>query len=93
MCYDCYTMKRIEVETLAHRELRNRSSDVLRRVQAGATFQITNRGEVVALIGPASTRPDLRVRRASVRGGFASLPRVRIDRSLQDHLDELRGER
>lgn len=86
-------MKRIEMETLAHRELRNRSSDVLRRVQEGATFQITNHGEVVAVISPASTRPDLRVRRADIRGGFASLPRARIDGSVRDHLDELRGDR
>lgn len=92
-CYACYTMKRIEIETLPHRELRNRSSDVLRRVQEGARFQITNHGVVVAVIGPAGTRPDLGVRRAVVRGGFASLPRALIAGSSQDHMDALRGDR
>ena len=86
-------MKRIGPETLCHRELRNRSAEVLRCVQEGATFQGTKRGEVVAVIGPAGRCPELRVRRARTTGGFASLPRVRIDTTAQDHLDELRGER
>lgn len=86
-------MKKVEIDTLAHRELRNRSAEVLRRVEEGATFQITNHGRVVAVIGPADARPDLRVRRAHARGGFASLPRVRIEGAAQEHLDELRGER
>ena len=41
------------MKTIPHRELRNRSSDVLRRVQAGETIQVTNYREVVAVLSPA----------------------------------------
>lgn len=80
--------------TIPHRELRNNSSTVLREVQAGETVAITNHGEVVAvLVPPAGRRETLRVRRARVRGGFAELGRVRLDVPVQEHLDDLRGER
>ncbi len=41
------------MKTIPHRELRNHSGDVLRRVQAGETIQVTNHGEVVAILSPA----------------------------------------
>ena len=41
-------MRRSAVERIAHRDLRNRSSEILRRVAAGESFEITNHGEVVA---------------------------------------------
>ena len=34
------------------RELRQRASELLRRVQAGETIEITDRGRPVALLGP-----------------------------------------
>lgn len=40
------------MESIAHRELRNNSADVLRRVEAGESFQITNRGRLVARLVP-----------------------------------------
>lgn len=81
-------------EVIQHRRLRNDSSEVLRRVQAGETFQITNRGEVVAILSPAARgAPPLRVRAAIAKGGFAALPRVRHGRALQAELDDLRGDR
>ena len=46
-CYVCY-MRRI-----SHRELRNNSSEVLRAVDNGESFEITNYGRVVAMIVPA----------------------------------------
>lgn len=80
--------------TIAHRELRNNSSAVLRDVQAGESIVITNHGEVVAvLVPPGSRRESLRVRRARVRGGLADLERVRLDTPVQQILDDLRGER
>ncbi|GAA5156194.1 hypothetical protein GCM10023321_31460 [Pseudonocardia eucalypti] len=82
-------------KTIPHRELRNNSSEVLREVQAGETVYVTNRGEVVAVLVPpprAAGAPP-RVRRARVRGGFAALPRERIEEPLQAVLDELRGDR
>lgn len=82
-------------KTIPHRELRNRSSEVLRDVQDGETFEITNHGEVVAVLAPPTGRPReaLRVRRATHEGGFSSIPRVRLDHPAQQALDDLRGER
>lgn len=80
-------------KVIPHRELRNRSSDVLRAVQAGESFEITNHGEVVALLSPPTQGMDLRVRKARVHGGFSQLPLVRRGQSVQDVLDDLRGER
>ncbi len=86
-------MKTLDYPTLAHRDLRNRSAEVLRRVQAGETFQVTNHGDVVAVLSPANRAPGPRVRAATVRGGFAALPRVRVDVPTAVVLDELRGDR
>ena len=36
------------METVSHRELRNRSGEVLRAVEAGESFTITNGGVPVA---------------------------------------------
>lgn len=79
--------------TIPHRELRNNSSAVLRDVQAGESIEISNHGEVVAILVPPaqSSAATLRVRKARVRGGFGSLPRVRIDGTVQEVLDDLRG--
>lgn len=43
----CSTMRRISV-----RELRQNASQWLREVKAGATFEVTDRGTPVALLGP-----------------------------------------
>jgi len=80
-------------ERLAHRELRNRSAEVLRDVAAGATYEITNHGEVVAVLSPPSPGSNLRIRKPTVRGRFSDLPRVRRDEPVDVVLDDLRGER
>jgi prevent-host-death family protein len=56
------------MRTVTHREMRNQSGDILRRVAAGETIQVTNNGRVAALIVPSSTDPlaDL-VSRGQVR--------------------------
>ena len=81
--------------TIPHRELRNNSSAVLRDVQAGETVYVTNNGEVVAVLvpPPRAASASLRIRQATVRGGFAELERTRIHESVQDVLDELRSDR
>jgi prevent-host-death family protein len=38
--------------TIGVRELRQRASEVLRQVEQGATFEVTDRGRPVALLGP-----------------------------------------
>ncbi len=54
--------------TVTHREMRNQSGEILRRVAGGETIQVTNHGEVAALIVPPSLDPfaDL-VARGQVR--------------------------
>ena len=82
-------------EVIPHRELRNRSSEVLRAVENGATFEISNHGRVVAVLAPAGRAAGerLRVRRAVQRGGFGALPRTRLERPVAESLDDLRGVR
>lgn len=43
MCY---------VKEITHRQMRNDSADVLRRVSAGETILVTNHGQPAAVIGP-----------------------------------------
>ena len=96
-CYACYASgeRKMVVRTIPHRELRNNSSAVLRDVAQGETIQITNHGEVVAILVPprAPQRSTLRVRRARIRGGFAQLERVELDHPVQESLDDPRGDR
>lgn len=82
-------------ERLAHRDLRNRSAEILRAVRSGAAFEITNHGEVVAVLSPPNDadQADLRIRRARASGGFRSLPRVRRATPVLQSLDELRVDR
>jgi prevent-host-death family protein len=81
--------------TIAHRELRNNSSQILSDVEAGETIAISNHGEVVAYLVPPqrSVTSGLRSRPARKKGGWDTLPRVRSAESVQHALDDLRGER
>lgn len=79
-------------KTIPHRELRNNSSKILRDVQQGETYEITNHGEVVAIISPPTTRPPLRVREAAVKGDYRSIRRVKLDHPVQETIDYLRGD-
>jgi len=79
-------------KTIPHRELRNHSSEVLRRVQAGETIQVTNHGEVVAVLSPPGHGLAPRIAVARQRGGFASIPRVRSSETIRQALDALREE-
>lgn len=40
------------MEEITHRQMRNESAEVLRRVGAGETILVTNRGQPAAVIGP-----------------------------------------
>jgi len=83
------------VTTIAHRELRNNSSDVLRRAQSGELFEITNHGQVVAQLGPVGSGSRNRVtgRERSEGSRFSSLKPVKLDHPIQETLDDLRGDR
>ena len=80
---------------ISHRDLRNRSSEILRSVQAGSAYEVTNNGELVGLVLPVERDPGaaLRIRPANRRGGFIGLPRVRLESRVTDALDDLRGQR
>ncbi|PWJ54208.1 prevent-host-death family protein [Quadrisphaera granulorum] len=91
------------MENIAHRDLRNNSSEVLRRVAAGESFQVTNFGAVVARLVPAGrpeSAPGLTVRRAISREPFSPPPASTRPapegddaRGVLEDLDELRADR
>lgn len=65
--------------TVGIRELRQRASELLRRVEAGETFEVTDRGRPVALLSPCPAVEGLDRLRAdgdvtAVRDDFDSLP-------------------
>ena len=81
------------MERIAHRDLRNRSAEILRRVAAGESFEITNHGEVVAVLAPAtgSERPLDIAKPATIHGRWDEInPVSRSGPSTQEILDELR---
>jgi prevent-host-death family protein len=59
------------VRTISHRELRNNSSEILRAVSAGETIEVTNHGEVAAVLVP----PGLTVYERLVIAGKVREPR------------------
>jgi prevent-host-death family protein len=51
--------------TVGVRELRQRASELLRRVEAGETIEVTDRGRPVAVLAPLPARDALERLRAS----------------------------
>ena len=45
------------MRTVTHREMRNSSGEILRAVAAGETVQVTNNGQVAAVISPPAGGP------------------------------------
>jgi prevent-host-death family protein len=45
------------MQSVTAKELKNRTGSVLRRVRAGATVAVTNRGRRIAVISPAAIAP------------------------------------
>ncbi|TFD75046.1 type II toxin-antitoxin system Phd/YefM family antitoxin [Cryobacterium fucosi] len=81
--------------TIPHRDLRNKSAEILRAVQDGETLQVTNHGHIVAVLSPPPVAPlgGVRFRPALIRGGFSGLPRFAITMTTEAALNELRAER
>ena len=85
---------------IPHRELRNQSSKILERVKNGETIEVTNIGEVAAVLIPPSSSPFERlllagqVRRA-IPGAvdFQSLPRTSSETTTAEILADVRGVR
>lgn len=79
--------------TIVHRELRNNSSGILREVQAGETFTITDHGEPIAVLLPVAAASAIPLKRSTASGRFAEIEGVSSTRSSAAILDDLRGER
>lgn len=86
------------MQTIAHRELRNDSAEVLRRAAAGESFEVTNNGRIVAMVVPPALSPLERhlharlLTPASARA-LPRITRVTPSRPTLETLDELKGER
>ena len=82
-------------KSIAHRELRNNSSAILREVSAGETFTITNHGEPIAVLSPIADRPapNVRTRPSTIKRRFSEIESVTSDVSSEEVLEELRAER
>jgi prevent-host-death family protein len=87
-----------DMRTVTHREMRNQSGEILRKVAAGETIQVTNHGQVTALIVPPSTDmlADL-VARGQVRAArqppssLRSIQRRKSTTSSQEIVADVRG--
>ncbi|MGP5838308.1 type II toxin-antitoxin system Phd/YefM family antitoxin [Brachybacterium alimentarium] len=84
------------MSTIPHRELRNHSTEILRRVEAGETFSITNNGRTVARLVPYSRSPLDALRET---GRVSAVRQVDLEAippvhgvSSREILDDLRGE-
>ncbi len=84
-------------EHISQRTLRNESGRILREVQEGAVYVITNNGEPVAEIRPITADPfaGLTVRRAKPGARFRDIVPVAVDsdETALEALLALRGDR
>lgn len=81
------------MNTISQRELRNNSGEIMRGLERGETYQITNRGVLVGTLLPAQ-RSELES--VTVRSGTQVMEfpvGVRRDETVMSILDELRGDR
>ena len=85
------------MSTIPHRELRNHSTEILRRVEAGEEFAITNNGRPVARLVPYSSSPLEMLRSA---GRVSQALNIDVDAlplasraSSREILEDLRGTR
>jgi len=83
------------MDSITHRELRSNSADVLRRVAAGEMMEVTSHGVAVAYLSPTPTPvlPFPVSRPARRKGGWSTLPRVTLKRSVSEIIDSEREER
>ena len=87
------------METIGVRELQQRASAVLRRIERGEVLGVTDRGRLVAVMQPASAAVGAaaliasgRVRPARRRDSWLPVP-VRGQAPSTDVIDELRADR
>lgn len=87
------------MRTVTHREMRNSSGEILRAVAAGETVQVTNNGQIAAVISPPDTDPlnrllqqgQLRPPRRPVTA-LATIVRRRSELSTAELIADARGQ-
>ena len=87
------------MRTITHREMRNNSGEILRAVAAGETVQVTNGGQVAAIISPPGLSPLEQliasglVREATAHGiALRSIKRTRSGLTSREILEDTRGQ-
>lgn len=86
------------MEKVTHREMRNRSGEILRRVEAGESIEVSNNGRPAALIVPVGgtildgliARGEARAARASTETLLA-ITRVKSTATTQELIESSRG--
>jgi prevent-host-death family protein len=87
------------MERIGVRELRQHASRYLDRVKAGETVEVTERGQLIALLVPPNPARDARERLIAdgrlvpATGVLRLPPRVQVEESTQSILDDLRPDR
>ena len=82
------------MKTISQRELRNDNAEVIRGVEQGETYTVTRHGVPVARLVPFTDEPDLRCDRpAKKKATPPALTRVRLERTTEELLTDLRGDR
>jgi len=86
------------MRTVTHRQMRNSSGEILRAVAAGETVQVTNNGQVAAVISPPPAdsldRLVARGQARPARRGVADLSTIRrrtATRTSAELVEEARG--
>lgn len=87
------------MRTVTHREMRNSSGEILRAVAAGESVQVTNNGQIAAVISPPPSGDPLAelVSRGEARPprrpltDLASLPRRTARRTSDELVSDARG--
>jgi len=89
------------MSTISHREMRNNSAEVLKRVENGETITVTNHGRPVARLSPVEAKSMLeeleakgQVRRATASvADLRSIKRAALpdDENTSDVIADVRG--
>ena len=87
------------MDRITHREMRNRSGEILRRVEAGESIEISNNGQPAAIIIPVGgnvldgliSRGEARPARTS-NAGLLTVRRVISTTASRELIEDSRGE-
>lgn len=87
------------MERVTHREMRNRSGEILRRVEAGESIEVSNNGRPAAVIVPVGgdvvdamiARGEARAARAGVEALLA-ITRVTTTTAAKELIEDTRGQ-